>query len=140
MNGMKTVFIDTNIILDLLQKRPEYELAEKVFSGAAEGKYRIVTSTISMLNVAYVLGKVFRGEDLYAKLRSLKDILGVVSVSAEAYDNALSSSAKDIEDAVQLYSAQEGLSFCVVTRNKKDFIEGVLPVFTPSEFLQTTLL
>ena len=88
----------------------------------------------------YVLGKVFRGEDLYAKLRSLKDILGVVSVSAEAYDNALSSSAKDIEDAVQLYSAQEGLSFCVVTRNKKDFIEGVLPVFTPSEFLQTTLL
>lgn len=25
---------------------------------------------------------------------------------------------------------------CIITRNKKDFSESILPVFTPSEFLQ----
>ena len=132
---MEIVFLDTNIILDLIQRRENYILAGKIFQLASEGKYSIVTSSISMVNIAYILRKVFKGEELYRQLRLMRLQLNVISVSAAAYDKALSSNAKDFEDAVQLYSAEEYGADCVITRNKKDFIDNIVPIYTPDEFL-----
>ena len=50
---MLKVFLDTNIILDLIQKREGFELAAQILQGAVEGRYEVVTSTLSMVNVAY---------------------------------------------------------------------------------------
>ena len=102
---MQKVFLDTNIILDLIQKREGFELAAQILQGAVEGRYEVVTSTLSMVNVAYVLRKVFKGEALYQQLSRLRQYIGIVSVSATAYDKALISKGKDFEDAVQLFAA-----------------------------------
>ncbi len=42
---------------------------------------------------------------------------------------------KDFEDCVQYYSALSGEMDCIVTRNKKDFENLDIPIYTSAEFL-----
>ena len=48
----------------------------------------------------------------------------------------LSSDWKDYEDATQNATALKAEADCIVTRNKKDFSESFLPVYTPAELLE----
>lgn len=48
----------------------------------------------------------------------------------------LSSDWKDYEDATQNATALKAEADCIVTRNKKDFSESSLPVYTPAELLE----
>lgn len=131
------VFLDTNVILDLLQRRDGYAHAARILQKAVDGHITIYTSSLSMVNVAYILRKHYRRESLYCLLNQLGDIISVLSVSSEAYLQALHSKAADFEDAVQLFSALEGNMDCIVTRNEKDFIKDKLPILNPSDFLLT---
>lgn len=129
------VFLDTNVILDLIQKRDGCDDAAIIMQLSENGTISVFTSTLSMVNVAYILRKHYRGENLYHLLEELRGIIGVISVSDEAYQHAIQSRACDFEDAVQLFSAIEGDMDCIVTRNTQDFIEGNLPIFSPVAFL-----
>ena len=42
---------------------------------------------------------------------------------------------KDYEDATQNATALKAEADCIVTRNKKDFSDSSLPVYTPAELL-----
>lgn len=130
------VFLDTNIIIDLIQQREGYEYAANILQNSENGAYELYTSTLSMVNIAYILRKFYKGDRLYGLLADLREIIKVISVSSFAYDNAMKSKAKDFEDAVQLFSALENNMNCIVTRNIDDFIEGYLPIYTPSDFIK----
>ena len=129
------VFLDTNVILDLIQERVGCDEAALIMQKSYNGDFFVFTSTLSMVNVAYILRKHYRGESLYHLLEELMSIIRLITVSSEAYQQALQSRASDFEDAVQLFSAIEGEMDCIVTRNTKDFIQGKLPIYTPDEFL-----
>lgn len=130
------VFLDTNIIIDLIQKREDYMYAALILQKAEEGMYELYTSTLSMVNIAYILRKFYKGDSLYDLLDNLRGMINVISVSSLAYDNAMKSKAKDFEDAVQLFSALEENMDCIITRNVDDFMVGKLPIYDPAEFLQ----
>ena len=52
------VFIDTNIVLDLLLQRRNFLInAEKIFSLAYKGKIILYFSAVSFVSVTYYLGK-----------------------------------------------------------------------------------
>ena len=129
------VFLDTNVILDLIQRRVGYDDAALIMQKSENGEYSLYTSSLSMVNIAYILRKYYRGESLYHLLEELGDIIGVISVSSEAYHKALQSRALDFEDAIQLFSAIESDMDCIVTRNAQDFIFDKLPIYTPFDFL-----
>lgn len=129
------VFLDTNVILDLIQRRVGYDDAALIMQKSENGEYSLYTSSLSMVNIAYILRKYYRGESLYHLLEELGDIIGVITVSSEAYHKALQSRALDFEDAIQLFSAIESDMDCIVTRNAQDFIFDKLPIFTPFDFL-----
>ena len=129
------VFLDTNVILDLIQRRVGYDDAALIMQKSENGEYSLYTSSLSMVNIAYILRKYYRGESLYHLLEELGDIIGVITVSSEAYHKALQSRALDFEDAIQLFSAIESNMDCIVTRNAQDFIFDKLPIFTPFDFL-----
>ena len=129
------VFLDTNVILDLIQRRVGYDDAALIMQKSENGEYSLYTSSLSMVNIAYILRKYYRGESLYHLLEELGDIIGVITVSSEAYHKALQSRALDFEDAIQLFSAIESDMDCIVTRNVQDFIFDKLPIFTPFDFL-----
>jgi hypothetical protein len=50
-------------------------------------------------------------------------------------DLSLASDFKDFEDAVQCYSAVHSKADGLITRNKKDYVTGILPILTPEEYL-----
>lgn len=129
------VFLDTNVILDLIQRRVGYDAAALIMQKSENGEYSLYTSSLSMVNIAYILRKYYRGESLYHLLEELGDIIGVITVSSEAYHKALQSRALDFEDAIQLFSAIESDMDCIVTRNAQDFIFDKLPIYTPFDFL-----
>ena len=129
------VFLDTNVILDLIQRRVGYDDAALIMQKSENGEYSLYTSSLSMVNIAYILRKYYRGESLYHSLEELGDIIGVITVSSEAYHKALQSRALDFEDAIQLFSAIESDMDCIVTRNAQDFIFDKLPIYTPFDFL-----
>ena len=129
------VFLDTNVILDLIQRRVGYDDAALIMQKSENGEYSLYTSSLSMVNIAYILRKYYRGESLYHLLEELGDIIGVITVSSEAYHKALQSRALDFEDAIQLFSAIESDMDCIVTRNAQDFIFEKLPIYTPFDFL-----
>ena len=129
------VFLDTNVILDLIQRRVGYDDAALIMQKSENGEYSLYTSSLSMVNIAYILRKYYRGESLYHLLEELGDIIDVITVSSEAYHKALQSRALDFEDAIQLFSAIESDMDCIVTRNAQDFIFDKLPIYTPFDFL-----
>ena len=129
------VFLDTNVILDLIQRRVGYDDAALIMQKSENGEYSLYTSSLSMVNIAYILRKYYRGESLYHLLEELGDIIGVITVSSEAYHKALQSRALDFEEAIQLFSAIESDMDCIVTRNVQDFIFDKLPIYTPFDFL-----
>lgn len=130
------VFLDTNVIIDLIQRRDGYEVVARILQEAENGTHVFYTSALSMVNIAYILRKFYRGESLYGLLNDLGVIITVISVSHSAYANALKSKAKDFEDAVQFFSALEGNMDCIITRNVDDFIQGQLPIYAPCDFLE----
>ena len=51
------IFLDTNIMLDLIQERPGYEACARVLQRQEDGEIEVCLSVLSMANIAYVLRK-----------------------------------------------------------------------------------
>ena len=49
---------------------------------------------------------------------------------------SLASNFPDFEDAIQYYTALENEIECIITRNKKDFINASIPLLTAKEYLE----
>ena len=132
---MKKIFLDTNVVIDLLDKREGfYPSAVKLFTLAYKGELSIYISPLTYATAAYILRKhpVERLRILLANLRKLSH---VALADERTIDDALSSEFKDFEDALQYYSALTENVDAIVTRNIKDFSLSKLPVLTPGEFL-----
>lgn len=129
------VFVDTNVILDVLLKREGYVEAAKVLLAGSQNDGTLCTSVLSMANVAYILRKKIQGDALYVELGKLSKFIVTVGLSVEDYEQALQLKANDFEDALQYFCALSNGCDTNVTRNKKDFRYSVMRVLSPKEFL-----
>lgn len=134
---MKNIFIDTNIVLDLLEKREEfYKEAQILFSNADQPtKINIFVSALTIANTYYILRKYYTNEIVKGIVAKFKILVEVLPVNDKIIELALLSDFKDFEDALQYYAAIENNMDVIITRNKKDFNLSELPVFTAKEFL-----
>ena len=129
------VFIDTNIVLDLLLQRRNFLInAEKIFSLAYKGKIVLYFSAISFVSVTYYLGK-HTNKDIKAVLEDLCKIVKILPFNQRIIENTLHSNFKDIEDGYQYFTAKENNIHIMITRNVKDFLVDDISVVTPEEFL-----
>jgi len=135
---MKKVFLDTNIIIDLLAERdPFYESIAKIATLADQKKLQLVASPISFTTVSYILIKYEPVKSVMVKLRKFAIICEVCDVNQQIIDKSLNSNFQDFEDAVQYYSAIQSACSVLITRNGKDFIKPAIPVMTSDEFLSS---
>ena len=129
------VFIDTNIVLDLLLQRRNFLInAEKIFSLAYKGKIVLYFSAVSFVSVTYYLGK-HTNKDIKAVLEDLCKIVKILPFNQGIIENTLHSNFKDIEDGYQYFTAKENNIRIMITRNVKDFLVDDISVVTPEEFL-----
>ena len=75
------LFVDTNVVLDLLQYRVPWIYDTLVlFQLAKENKVELVVSDLTFVNVAYVAGKNVDKKTLKKTLVKLKKLVTVVSI------------------------------------------------------------
>ncbi len=136
---MNKLFIDTNIVLDLLSKRPEfYREAQELFTLAEKCQVKLYVSSLTIANTYYLLSKQYSSSDARNILTKFEMLVEILPFEAKAVRLALLSyEFKDFEDAIQYYIACENDVPVIITRNKKDFKNSSLPVFTAREYLST---
>lgn len=135
---MKILFLDTNIVIDLLAKRePFYQSAAKLFSLADKMKLQLCVSALTFANTNYILLKGRKPEEAKLILRKLKLLVKVIGLDDKIIGLSLNDSDfKDYEDAMQYYSALENGVDMIITRNLKDFQKSKIPVLTAEQYLQ----
>lgn len=132
----RRIFMDTNVMLDLLGERnPFYEPIAKIATLAEKGKLTLVVSPISFATINYFLSKFENSKVAREKLRKFKIISEICSLDEQTIEKGLNSTFEDFEDALQYFCATESECELILTRNGKDFKKSVLPLMTPNEFL-----
>jgi predicted nucleic acid-binding protein len=133
----KNIFLDTNVVLDLLSMRqPGFNDCLIIFRQIENKTINGFISGLSYSVIFYVISKEIGKSKTLDSLKKLRLILGIAPVDWKVIDLALSSDFKDFEDAIQHYSALEVKSDIIITNNIKDFKTSLIPVMTPKQFVQ----
>ena len=137
---MDSIFIDTDIILDLIQKRESYyKDAIRLFSLVEEKQVVGYVSPLIFANLYYILRKTDSKLFAIQTLVRLKALVRVITLDEKIIELALSSGFKDFEDAIQYYAALRVKLKYLITRNKADYKESVIIVCTAREYLSIRL-
>lgn len=134
---MEQLFVDTNIVLDLLAQRAEFfQEAQELFTRADMNKVELTISALTFANTHYILSKHLKLEETRKILNKFKVLVNVAPIDDKIIELALASDFKDFEDAIQYYSALESKAQIIITRNKKDFKYAKIPIMTAKEYIR----
>lgn len=135
---MEKVFVDSDIVLDLLSGRePHYNFAAELFSLADENSIKLYVSSLTFANVNYILSKQLSAGQARKMLLKFKTLINVLSVNNKIIELALASDFNDFEDAIQYNTAIENGITTLLTRNLKDFKKAEIAILTAQQFLKT---
>ena len=135
---MIKVFVDSDIILDLLaQREPYFEYAAKLFTLIDQQKIKAYTSPLVFANLHYLLKKLTSNTAALKSLRKLKTLINILPVDERIIEQALNSEFNDFEDAIQYFIAIKNGINLLLTRNKVDYKKSKIAISTSEEFLKT---
>ena len=132
------VLLDTCIAIDFLQKlEPFAEDALRIIRAAASELFSGYITAKSATDIFYIDHRGTHNKAASCqKLRSLLTIVGLADSAAIDVRQTLASELPDFEDAVMVETAKRIGADCIVTRNKKDYVQSGVSVYTPAEFLE----
>ena len=131
------VLIDTNIILDVLCKRPDfYEDSAKVFKLCEVKRISGVISALSIPNIMYILRKELDAKKTKEILDNLSLIFSIADLKADDLKKAAALEFKDFEDALQSACAARIKANYIITRNIRDFTMSKVAAIKPTELLE----
>ena len=134
---MQKVFLDTNIIIDLLAKRePFFEDAQALFTLADQGSIELQISALSFANASYAIAKHHPVAAAKKYLQQFKVLVSILALDDKTIELALASEFQDIEDGFQYFTALTHGAEVLITRNKKDFKTAKIPVLNAAEYLR----
>ncbi len=131
------VFVDTNILLDLLDSsRDNYMQAALVFEAAKEGYLDVCISSQSITDCAYISRK--KPSDAFrTALKRILPFVEILPLTKDHLSKALSSPCPDLEDAALTACAENNLCEVILTSNVSHFKPYTdLIVHTPQEFVR----
>jgi len=132
------VFVDTNILLDVLAKRESfYDDSVAVWTMAERGEIQGLVSAINFTNIFYIVRKLSSRKIALHTMAQLRDTFTPVACDAQVLNQAIDADFKDFEDAVQYFSASRAGATCIVSRNAGHFPRSEPLVLGPAEFLAT---
>ena len=131
------IFVDTNILLDVLRRRePLYQTSAIIWSWVETGEIEGCISAISFNNAYYVIRRTVNARAANKALTVLRDTFDIVDLNTQIMNQAIDAGFKDFEDAIQFFSAIHAGVDYLITRNVKDFPARDIPVLTPEAFLE----
>lgn len=130
------VFIDTNVVVDFLGKRDGFfESAAMIFQMQKDEKINAVVSSLTIINCAYILRKVFSREVMLDKVEKLCKTFRISAIDKTTLVEALERRPYDFEDTVQYISALPYKPDIIITRDKRGFLDLEVPIMAPDEFI-----
>ena len=132
---MRKVFLDTNILMDFVDRRELREYAETIIELGKTGVIQLFASYLSYANMGYILRHRSQ-EERYEKIRKAREVATVLPCDDLQLSHALDRPVRDFEDMMQYQCAKAAGCDVIVTNNKKDFQQFCeLPFLTSEEFL-----
>lgn len=134
---MTRLFLDTNIVIDLLDRRePFCHDAVQLFTMAYNKQVQLIVSPMTYTTASFLLHR-HGAEGVRNLLSNFRQLSRVATANERTVDDSLASQFNDFEDAMQYYCALKAKADIIITRNGKDFSASKLPVMTATEYLAT---
>lgn len=136
---MRKLFVDTNIVIDLLSRRePFFEEAAELFSLADKKLVELSVSSLTVANTSYALLRQMDSNKAKSVLRKLRLILKILPLDDKIVGLALNDDTfTDFKDGLQYFTAIEDEQEVIITRNLKGFKKSKLPTMTAKQFIET---
>ena len=133
---MKKIFIDTNILLDVILHRADfYQQAAAIWADCESRKVQGYVSAISLNNMHYIMRKKVDSDTALEYVRLVLNVFSIVPLDESILRLAVDLPQKDFEDAIQTFSAVQIKADCIVTRDKSHFSNHYMPVISPIEYV-----
>ena len=131
------VFLDTNILLDIIEGRRQFLLASSnVFDLGIRGQIQMFATPLTFANCVYTARRNVGYEQAIGGLRKLKKYVRTATMDDIQVTDALGSDMPDFEDMLQYKAAVSAECDVIVTRDKKrHFPINGIPVLSPEDFL-----
>ncbi len=130
------IFVDTNIFLDLILKREDFDKSLLLFNAVEEKLFDAVISDITILNIDYVAKK---------QVKNIRDFLILVNKNFKVAGSSNEQMAKalilendDLEDNLQYTLAKKNDCEVIVT-NDKSFYAKSIQKLSSREFVKKYL-
>jgi len=137
---VNNIFIDTDVILDIVLGRAEfYDDSSSIFEKFEKSEVVLFTSPSVIINAQYVGQRQTSKNKCRATIEYLLNYFIILEADMSIIKHAYHSKFSDIEDAIQYYTATKNKVIdYFITRNSKGFksAENILPVLTPFQFLK----
>lgn len=135
---MVRIFLDTNVVLDIIGKRePFYHDAKLFLNLYLNGLAQLQIAESSLGNLYYLAFNVYKLPYSEFTIGEFIKVCEVVSGGKNVIFKSIDSDFKDKEDALQYFTALENHADFLITRDKKDFkTADEIPVMTPKEFFK----
>lgn len=132
------IVIDTNVILDIVQKRePFFADSYQALRKAVEADTECFISASAATDIFYMLRNSFHSAAKAKEtLEQLSQLVTFADVQGMDVHTALMRSMPDFEDAVVDAVAERNGASYILTRNIKDFAGSIVPAITPTDFLK----
>jgi predicted nucleic acid-binding protein len=99
---MIKLYIDSDIILDLLLKRNDYyNNAAELMTKIDKKKFKGYTTPLVIANIHYIMTKFGGKKKSIENIRKLRKIISILSIDEEIVDEALLSDNKDLHNPEQ---------------------------------------
>ena len=132
------VFLDANLLLDFTLKRASYNEARQVLDLVITGRIQAFTTSSILHITGHYLAKFYGSDKAKELLLMILMEITLIDITHETAIVALSSKFKDIEDALQYFTAIHHKLGYFISNDKLLKKAGIpiLPVLTPTEFLK----
>lgn len=134
---MIQTLIDTDILIDGCFNRQPFAVDSIKILGLCEvGAIRGFTTPLLISNFYYLIRKANTHQQTMDIVKKMNQLLTIIPVTGDAVKQAIESSFKDFEDAIQYQTClAHGNIHFIITRNKKDYQNSAIAVMSPTEFL-----
>jgi predicted nucleic acid-binding protein len=130
------VFLDTNILLDVIENRPGlYQDSQAVLDRCDELAAQTFIAWHGLATAYYILKRGRTTDQALAEIDNILSWADVAPVSQLTPYQARGLRFSDFEDAMQVAAALECQADVIITRNIKDFATSPIPAVCPSSFL-----
>lgn len=129
------IFLDVNVLVDVLSVREGYEASAEVIDSIRSGKEDGCLSALTIPIIWYLLGE---SKESIKEIETLTKHFKIVPLNLQVLNSSFKGEMNDFEDSIQLNSALKAGAKFLITRNKRDFwSRSKITILTPEEFLET---